>query len=139
MLFFVLILVLAALGLLVTALITASSLWAWVSIALSVAAGLLLVVDFLRRRAKRAEVVEEPDETGEPAVEATSEEDAEAVAKLDAEVVVVDEHPRYHLTDCGWLGERDTIPITIKDARDLGFTPCARCSPDAKLLATSES
>ncbi|WP_236791619.1 hypothetical protein [Amycolatopsis sp. GM8] len=172
MLYIVLILVLGALGLLVTALITANSLWAWVSIALSVLAALLLVADFARRRAARrraaravatkvdAEVVEEPvertepakpsdepepvpaavdDENGEPAVEATSTVDAEQVAKLDAEVVVVDEHPRYHVLGCPWLGTRDTIPIAVKEARDLGFTPCARCTPDAKLLTAAKS
>ena len=179
MLFFVLILVLAALGLLVTALITANSLWAWVSIGLSVVAGLLLVVDYFRRRARRkraaqaaATIVEaepvagpvaegdeaadakpaseepeaaatgeggEADEpavpaaNGDPAEEKTSPADAEVVAQLDNEVVVVDEHPRYHLTDCEWLGERATIPIAVKEARDLGFSPCGRCTPDAKL------
>ncbi|AIJ22631.1 hypothetical protein [Amycolatopsis methanolica] len=194
MLFIVLVLVLAALGLLITALITANSLWAWISIGLSVAAGLLLVVDFVRRRVARrrasavAEQGEEPavaastdddepstpeatavekpadepapetaaaevedapvDQTaliptagelvgtaeeGEPGEESTDPADAEIVDELDVEVVVVDEHPRYHLTDCGWLADRDTIPISVKEARDLGFTPCARCTPDAHL------
>jgi hypothetical protein len=26
-----------------------------------------------------------------------------------------------------------TIPIAVSEARDLGFTPCARCGPDAML------
>src|SRR5206468_1122122 len=50
-------------------------------------------------------------DTGDPAVEATAPADAELVAKLDVEVVVVDEYPRYHVSECGWLGDRDTIPI----------------------------
>ncbi|MEU0515340.1 hypothetical protein [Amycolatopsis sp. NPDC006125] len=198
MLFIVLVLVLAALGLLIAALITANSLWAWISIGLSVAAGLLLVVDFVRRRVARrrasavAEPAEEPGdepavaasadddepsapeatavekpadepapespaaevedapadqtaliptagelvgtaEEGEPGEEPTDPADAKIVDELDVEVVVVDEHPRYHLTDCGWLADRDTIPISVKEARDLGFTPCARCAPDAHL------
>lgn len=164
MLYIVLILVLGALGLLVTALITANSLWAWVSIVLSVVAGLVLVADFLRRRAARrpgrvltkepaepaettsetestedAKAVPDTDEPGEPEVEQTSTADVSAVAKLEAQVVVVDEHPRYHLTECTWLSGRETIPISVKEARDLGFTPCARCTPDAKLLATAKS
>ncbi|GAB2958627.1 hypothetical protein LWP59_11315 [Amycolatopsis acidiphila] len=194
MLYIVLILVLAALGLLVTALITATSLWAWVSIVLSVLAGLVLVADFVRRRSARRRVVhaatrvdaepveesedddaeevaaesaEEPEraesggtgllpvtgeagedqassaESGDPAEEATAPADAELVAKLGAEVVVVDEYPRYHVLDCPWLADRDTIPIAVNEARDLGFTPCARCTPDAKLAtahrATSKS
>ncbi|MEW2503187.1 hypothetical protein AB0878_22235 [Amycolatopsis sp. NPDC047767] len=240
MLYIVLVLVLAALALLVTALITASSLWAWVSIGLSVLAGLILLVDWLRRRnrpepaevgapaeggEKVAEVenfdaeqtallpsrgelgnpadVPEPEiepasetesETvpapkpaeavadseaadgaaaGEaatatsataetataataatagtataaaaekappvretpPAEEDTSAEDLAVVKELEDEVVVVDEYPRYHLVDCPWLSGRDTIPIGVGEARQLGFTPCARCGPDAVLAA----
>lgn len=213
MLYIVLVLVLAALGLLVSALITASSLWAWVSIGLSVLAGVILVVDWLRRRrrsvapasAAAAEPPEvsapvEPDaepslfaepekqdeeeqtvlipaagELGDPAdtpepdveekpaeetpaaavapaapvaadepaeaeevdpgEEPTSAADIALLADLEDEVVVVDEHPRYHLRVCSWVGARDTIPIGIGEARQLGFTPCARCGPDETLVA----
>nr|WP_225956822.1 hypothetical protein [Amycolatopsis lexingtonensis] len=170
------VLVLAALGLLVTALITASSLWAWVSIGLSVLAGLLLVADWLRRRRRSApapepepapepaeaeaepepeaeqttlipkagelgdpadtpEPVEEAAEPAEPGEEETPADDIAVLADLDDEVVVVDEHPRYHLRACPWLGSRELIPIGIGEARQLGFTPCARCAPDATLVA----
>ncbi|WP_216207813.1 hypothetical protein [Amycolatopsis aidingensis] len=200
MLYVVLILVLAALGALVTALITAESLWAWVSVGVSVCAGVVLLVEALRRRSKGSKAQrpaedsagsEEPAETTEPTetaadeqpeqtallpaagelsgggvadgtdtvdvadaaeteepkaaakdpedpepgVEETDAADALVVAELDVEVVVVDEHPRYHLPGCGWLGERDTIPIELAEARELGFTPCARCTPDATLAA----
>jgi hypothetical protein len=201
-LYIVLVLVLAALGLLVTALITASSLWAWVSIGLSVLAGLLLVADWLRRRRRSSvpaapalsgraapealpasavsppeaeapespaeeeqttlipaagdlgdpadtpdtpdpEPAEEADASAEtetkpdsdPGVEETPEADVAVLADLEDEVVVVDEHPRYHLTTCPWLGTRDTIPIGVGEARQLGFTPCDRCRPDATLVA----
>ncbi|QKV79768.1 hypothetical protein [Amycolatopsis sp. Hca4] len=192
MLYIVLVLVLAALGLLVTALITASSLWAWVSIGLSVLAGLILVADWLRRRRRAAArpaasepapsepaapaapepaepvaeeqttlipaagdlgdpadtpeppPVAEPDVSAEtettpdaePGVEETPEADVAILADLEDEVVVVDEHPRYHLRTCPWLGPRDTIPIGVGEARQLGFTPCDRCRPDAALVAT---
>ncbi|MFF1607938.1 hypothetical protein ACFVYA_09180 [Amycolatopsis sp. NPDC058278] len=197
MLYIVLVLVLAALGLLVTALITASSLWAWVSIGLSVLAGLLLVADWLRRRRRSAapsapaapavsspepepseapessEAPEAPAEEeqttlipaagdlgdpadtpdpepapeadasaeaetkpdSDPGVEETPEADVAVLADLEDEVVVVDEHPRYHLRTCPWLGTRDTIPIGVGEARQLGFTPCDRCHPDATLVA----
>ncbi|WIX89709.1 hypothetical protein [Amycolatopsis sp. DG1A-15b] len=200
MLYIVLVLVLAALGLLVTALITASSLWAWVSIGLSVLAGLLLVADWLRRRRRSAapsapaapavsppepepseapeapessEAPESPAEEeqttlipaagdlgdpadtpdpepapeadasaeaetkpdSDPGVEETPEADVAVLADLEDEVVVVDEHPRYHLRTCPWLGTRDTIPIGVGEARQLGFTPCDRCHPDATLVA----
>jgi hypothetical protein len=218
----VLVLVLAALGLLVTALITANSLWAWISIGLSVVAGVLLVADWLRRRRQRSataaepaaesedrvegelpvaeapepseaaeitEVVEkapaseqtellpasgeldpssaaalaedepvvgfsteptvpieptEQDEPEEPAPakgesdpgeEQTDAADLLIVSELDNEVLVVDEYPRYHVTECVWLADRDTIPIGVSEARELGFTPCVRCGPDAKLAA----
>lgn len=218
MLYIVLLLVLAALGLLVTALVTGTSLWAWVSIGLSVLAGLLLLADWLRRR-KRADEPEPAEDAGEsageddsesesggggkavpaeadaeqtalipktgelgdpadvpepdvadeaesaeasetgsepesgdagaetvsaekkaardtpPGVEETAADDLAVVKELDDEVVVVDEYPRYHLVDCGWLSGRDTIPIGVGEARQLGFTPCARCGPDAVLAA----
>ncbi|NIJ11288.1 hypothetical protein FHU38_001632 [Saccharomonospora amisosensis] len=191
MLYIVLILVLAALGLVVTALVTANSLWAWISIGLSVLAGALLVFDWWRRRsaagtkpgsseateadgegggeptasetgraepaaesavasgqnsatdpsatttgtarAPRAGAVEERD--GDPAEEETDAADLLVVSELDAEVLVVDEHPRYHLSGCDWLEARATIPIAVKEARELGFTPCALCGPDATLAS----
>ena len=198
MLYIVLVLVLAALGLLVTALITATSLWAWISIGLSVLAGVILVADWLRRRSRRsagtaaaeasdedvdevagelpedteapAEAAEQTElmtaageldssataviapvpedesdsdsdetpavrstEDGDPGEEQTDEADLLVVSELDDEVVVVDEYPRYHLTECVWLADRDLIPIGVSEARQLGFTPCVRCGPDAVL------
>lgn len=55
------------------------------------------------------------------------------VSELEVEVVVVDEYPRYHVTSCTWLETRDTIPLGIGEARQLGFTPCALCKPDAEI------
>ncbi|WP_410651552.1 hypothetical protein [Amycolatopsis sp. cmx-4-54] len=194
MLYIVLVLVLAALGLLVAALITANSLWAWISIGVSVVAGLLLLFDLLRRRKKRApaeeesddsaediaednsdddsddadsddaesaegeekkpedaeqtvlmpaagelgeeedtEVSSEPEPTGDPGEEKSAPEDVAIVSELEIEVVVVDEYPRYHVTSCKWLETRDTIPLGIGEARQLGFTPCALCTPDAEI------
>ncbi|WP_410599888.1 hypothetical protein [Amycolatopsis sp. lyj-90] len=186
MLYIVLVLVLAALGLLVAALITANSLWAWISIGLSVVAGLLLVFDWLRRRKKRAaeaaapaeseepedseeaddsasaeksapddeekpedaeqtvlmpaagelsdtDEAPEPQRNGDPGEEKSDPADVAIVSDLEIEVVVVDEYPRYHVTTCAWLETRDTIPLGIGEARQLGFTPCALCAPDAEI------
>lgn len=195
MLYIVLILVLGALGLLVAALITSKSLFAWISIVLSVLAALALFADWvIRRRAERRGVEEpeaietEPEEfavsgtepevppvegtvpaevtaTDDEPIAAAAEETREAsiepepeaepelvddslpdeeetdaadlliVCELDDQVIVVDEHPRYHLSECRWLRDRDVIPIAVSEARELGFTPCARCGPDAKLAA----
>ena len=204
MLYIVLILVLGALGLVVAALITAEALWAWISLGVSVVAGILLLIDWWRRRralraadsaedtadasdteasdrADRAGDAEEADEAvgtasskagravedtedadsedeeidpaastallassgelddpdAEPAEERAAAEDVRIVSVLEDEVVVVDERPRYHLTDCTWLQTRETIPLPVREARELGFSPCGRCWPDATLARRS--
>ncbi|GAB2749981.1 hypothetical protein [Amycolatopsis magusensis] len=202
MLYVVLVLVLVAAGLVVAGLITANTLWAWVSVGVSVLAGLVMLAEWLRRRKQAAvaagkpaavpdeseddeklkadlnpdtvegevagelpvdEPVEEPAaepaateptavlpapddeqpeepaavaEAGDPGEEDTDAADLLIVAELDVEVLVVDEYPRYHLAECAWLTDRETIPIAVAEARDLGFTPCSRCTPDAHLAAT---
>ncbi len=202
MLYIVLALVVAAFGLLIAALTTANTLWAWISVVVSVVAAALLVTDWLsgRRKARagdkarptvvtvggarrddspespdnrdrpgRADEFDEPEpadeeeplppvaapesdtevtshiepfvaeapvsDSREPDEEPTDASDLLVVAGLNAEVRVVDEHPRYHLATCSWLGPRATIPIPVSEARQLGFTPCARCGPDAILAA----
>ncbi|WP_031468544.1 hypothetical protein [Sciscionella sediminilitoris] len=75
----------------------------------------------------------------EPGEEETDAADLLTVTELEDEVVVIDERPRYHLTACGWLGERDTIPLPVREARDLGFTPCGICGPDRVLAARSRA
>ncbi|HEY4457379.1 MAG TPA: hypothetical protein VGN81_23915 [Pseudonocardiaceae bacterium] len=148
MLLFALLLVLAALGLLIVALTTSAMFWAWFSVVASVAACVLLIADWWRRKhtppAPEAEpapaVVEEPaeedpeaelDPETEPAEEDTDAADVLIVTDLDVEVRVLDERPRYHLGDCRWVGDRASLPLPIKEARQLGFNPCAVCTPDA--------
>ena len=149
MLVFALLLVLAALGLLIAALATSAMFWAWISVIASVAACVLLIADWWRRKhapptpeAEPAPVaaVDEPaeddpeaelDPETEPAEEDTDAADVLIVTDLDVEVRVLDERPRYHLADCRWVGDRATLPLPIKEARQLGFSPCAVCTPDA--------
>lgn len=57
----------------------------------------------------------------------------------DARVLVVDEHPRYHLPECPWLRDRETIRLVFREAQELGFTPCARCAPYATLAGRAAS
>ena len=171
MLYLVLILVITAFGLLIAALTTAHTVWAWISVAISVFAAGLLVFDWLRGRRRVAatsaprqaehasentEVVEpvgdeipsaEPEavvaetpadleldlDDEEPGEEATDASDLLVVSDLSVEVQVVDEHPRYHLPRCTWLYGKPTLPLPVSEARELGFTPCARCGPDAVL------
>jgi hypothetical protein len=73
--------------------------------------------------------VEQPD----PGVEEVEVTDLLLVVDLTDEVLVVDEHPRYHLAGCAWLAGRETIPLPLDEARSDGFTPCAVCSPDRNL------
>lgn len=75
------------------------------------------------------------EEVGEPGEEQTDAADLLVVADLRFEVRVVDEHPRYHLATCGYLHDKPTIPLPVAEARQLGFTPCVRCGPDATLAA----
>ncbi|MCP3797748.1 hypothetical protein NLX83_00605 [Allokutzneria sp. A3M-2-11 16] len=173
MLYVVLLLVLAAFGLLVLALASGTTGWAWGSVALSVAAAVVLVLDWARRRrrdatagaderageAKTADTVFDavagagansgPDDAAaeavpesdsgrsrrEPAEEDTDAADLLVVAGLTDEVLVVDERPRYHLPSCEWVRGHATMPLPVREARELGFTPCALCTPDA-VLAT---
>ncbi|MBP2473660.1 hypothetical protein JOF53_002532 [Crossiella equi] len=181
MLFLVLLLVLAAFGLLVTALVSGVTAWAWGSVVASAAAALLLFADWFQRR-RRADAADPEDsaadgevgrpdagehagaagtardeapngpENDESAGDATqrvgspaaafeaAEEDTDAadllvVSALTAEVRVVDEHPRYHLATCAGLTGETTLRMPVREARELGFTPCGRCTPDRRLAA----
>ncbi|SDC29439.1 hypothetical protein [Actinokineospora iranica] len=157
----VLLLVLAAFGLLIAALTTANTLWAWVSVVISLVAAAILLLDWLgnRRRAAAAEAAkpdepepptaveppaptpvapEEPvsaDPADEPAEEATDAADLLVISELTADVRVLDERPRYHLTGCNWLAGRQSLILPVSEARQLGFTPCGLCTPDAVLAA----
>ncbi|RKT56874.1 hypothetical protein [Saccharothrix australiensis] len=165
MLFIVLLLVLAALGLLVPALTTSDTWWAWLSVGASAAAALVLCWDWWRRRrpgpvpaaagaaAGRAdrevggaappgaggEAAEPAGEDAEPGEEDTDAADALVVADLTDEVRVLDERPRYHLAACTWLAGRASLGLPVTEARQLGFTPCAVCAPDSTLAARKRS
>jgi hypothetical protein len=158
-LFVVLLLVLAALGLLVPALTTSNTLWAWSSVGASTLAALVLAWDWWRRRpgdpaaasivdqhavADDQRVVESAIADTPPAEEEPPEEDTDAadllvVADLVDEVRVLDERPRYHLSSCSWLAGRPTLGLPVQEARQLHFTPCAVCTPDSVLVRKSRS
>ncbi|WP_424185620.1 hypothetical protein ACOBQX_27630 [Actinokineospora sp. G85] len=166
MLIIVLVLVLVAFGLLVAALTTANTLFAWLSVVVSVAAAALLVVDWLSSRKRKHEAREtgqptasesgaddepEPDDVpdpveepraaavdapeDEPGEEATDVSDRLVVSELSDEVRVLDERPRYHLGSCAFLSGKPSLTLPVSEARQLGFTPCALCTPDSVLSA----
>ena len=74
---------------------------------------------------------------GEPPVETVEVTDLLLVLDLTDEVLVVDEHPRYHLAGCPHLAGVETIPVPMDEARSDGFTPCGTCTPD-RVLAERE-
>jgi hypothetical protein len=57
------------------------------------------------------------------------------VAGVEDEVLVVDELPRYHLAGCRSLAGIPVISLPAREAVELGFTPCAWCTPDRALSA----
>ena len=73
----------------------------------------------------------------EPDEEDVDAADALAVGGMPTEVVVVDEHPRFHLAACPWLGDKSTLTLPVGEAIELGFTGCARCKPSTTLAAQS--
>ena len=72
---------------------------------------------------------------GAPPEEPRDADAAALVAGLDDEVLVVDELPRYHLAGCSSLTSSAAIPLPAREAVELGFTPCAWCTPDRALSA----
>ncbi|AGZ40299.1 hypothetical protein AFR_10050 [Actinoplanes friuliensis DSM 7358] len=78
---------------------------------------------------------EDPDD--EPLPQAVRPADAVRVARLDAEVLVVDGRPRYHLADCPHLVGRLTEGLPVAEAVELGFSPCGLCRPVDRLVAAA--
>ena len=90
--------------------------------------------------AEAAEEFDEPDPDDpddEPLPQAVRPADAVRVARLDAEVLVVDGRPRYHLADCPHLVGRLTEGLPVAEAVELGFSPCGLCRPVDRLVAAA--
>jgi hypothetical protein len=69
----------------------------------------------------------------DPPVEEVEVTDLLLVVDVTDEVLVIDEHPRYHLAGCRYLAGRTPIPLPLDEAKSDGFTPCAACEPDRNL------
>ncbi|MGA5300694.1 hypothetical protein ACPCHT_12235 [Nucisporomicrobium flavum] len=78
---------------------------------------------------------DDPDD--EPPPQRVRPADAVRVARMDAEVVVVDGRPRYHLADCPHLPGRSTEALPVAEAVELGFSPCGLCRPVDRLVAAA--
>ncbi len=77
------------------------------------------------------------DPADEPAQQRVGPADAAHLARTTIEVLVVDGRPRYHLAGCPHLTGRDTEPVPVAEAIDLGFTPCGRCRPVDRLVVAA--
>lgn len=85
--------------------------------------------------ARADEEYDDEDPPDEPAPQPVSPADAARVAGMSIEVLVVDGRPRYHLAGCMHLLGRPTEPLPVKEAVELGFSPCSLCEPDSAILA----
>jgi hypothetical protein len=83
--------------------------------------------------------VAEPQDTAEPDEEDADAADALAVASSERDVLVVDEHPRFHVDGCTWLAGRTTMSLPAREAVDLGFSPCSRCTPSRTLASLTRT
>jgi hypothetical protein len=75
------------------------------------------------------------DPSDEPPAQRVSPAEQARVAQLDADVLVIDGRPRYHLPGCVHLLGREHESLPVSEAVELGFTPCGLCEPDSTLLA----
>ena len=94
---------------------------------------------------EKTSIFEKPDTTNEqtvafpvsaetePPEEPRDPGNAAMVAELTDVVVVIDERPRYHVSGCRFLPGKTEIPLPVKEAVELGFTPCGWCNPDRTL------
>lgn len=80
-----------------------------------------------------------PEGAVEPDEEDSDAADALVLGALSEEVLVVDEHPRFHLGSCPWLVGRATTALPATEAVELGFSPCALCRPSQVLAAQSRA
>jgi hypothetical protein len=78
---------------------------------------------------------DDEDPPDEPAAQIVAPADAARVARMSAQVLVIDGRPRYHQAGCVHLLGRESEPLPVSEAVELGFTPCSLCEPDSALLA----
>ncbi|MGH3749048.1 MAG: hypothetical protein ACRDT8_16795, partial [Micromonosporaceae bacterium] len=77
--------------------------------------------------------LDEEDPKDEPPVQRRPKRVAATVARLQADVFVIDGRPRYHVAGCVHLLGRESEALPVYEAVDLGFTPCGLCEPDTAL------
>jgi hypothetical protein len=80
---------------------------------------------------------DDDDPPDEPPAQQTAPADAARIARMSAPVIVIDGRPRYHKPGCVHLLGRDSEPLPVSEAVELGFTPCGVCEPDSTLMAAA--
>ncbi|MET7422913.1 hypothetical protein [Dactylosporangium sp. NPDC005555] len=78
---------------------------------------------------------DDEDPEDEPSIQASSAADIARVSTMTDEVLVIDGRPRYHVRGCVHLLGRESEPLEIGEAVELGFTPCSVCEPNDVVLA----
>ena len=143
------VLLLAAIGLLVAAFGTGHAGLAWGSVAMSAVVAALIITRWRQSWRQRqdtlgdepssvsaegdAQLGDIPADDADPGEEDTDAADLLVVYELAQDVLVIDEHPRYHLANCLCCDQLSAERVPVREARELGFTPCGRCRPDTTL------
>ncbi|MQA04667.1 MAG: hypothetical protein GEV07_18770 [Streptosporangiales bacterium] len=152
------VLVIVAIGLLVTGVLLTSDIYLWfivASIVVSLASAVCLVVGVFigrghgptRGRAakgssKAASSKEKRKGSGKSAAKrpaGAKKAEAPAAADESGEVVVVPGRLRYHLASCRQVAGRETEARTVGEARGEGYAACTACRPDSVLAARAEA
>lgn len=82
-------------------------------------------------------VDDEEDPPDEPIAELLMASEVNRLSNMDSEVLVVDGRPRYHLNGCPHLEDKDSQPLPVSEAIELGFSACSLCSAATALLTES--
>jgi len=79
--------------------------------------------------------LDDEDPKDEPPIQRRATRVAAHVARMVDDVLVIDGRPRYHVAGCVHLLGRESEPLPVDEAVDLGFTPCSLCEPDTVLTS----
>jgi hypothetical protein len=77
---------------------------------------------------------DDEDPADEPPPEPVLASEVGRLSQLGDEVIVVDGRPRYHLASCPHLAGRESQPLPVREAIELGFTGCGECAAATTLL-----
>jgi hypothetical protein len=77
---------------------------------------------------------DDEDPADEPPPEPVLASEVGRLSQLGDEVIVVDGRPRYHLASCPHLAGRESQPLPVSEAIELGFTGCGECAAATTLL-----